>query len=119
AFTQSVSGLGAAGSLTCVQAPPHGVALSWTAPADRAAGATLQYRVTDASGAVVKELSSSAASVSVQLRGTDIRADGVHELRVVATETTASGTTSSESSTLTVGRTAVGNSNVKYECVMP
>ncbi|MGU3646247.1 hypothetical protein ACLBXX_14865 [Microbacterium sp. C23T] len=119
AFTQSISGLGPAGAPTCTQAPPHGVQLSWTAPGNRAAGATLLYRVVDKSNTVVKELSSSAASVSVTLGGTDIRADGVHELRIVAIETTGSTTTSSDSATLTVRRTAVGNSNVKYECVIP
>lgn len=119
AFTQSVSGLGPASAPACTQAPPHGVQLSWTAPANRAAGVSLQYRVVDRSNTVVKEVSSSAATVSVTLAGTDIRADGVHELRIVAIETTGSTTTSSDSAALTVRRTAVGNSNVKYECVNP
>lgn len=119
AFTQSVSGLAAAGAPTCTRAPPHGVELSWTAPANRTAGATLQYRVVDRSNTVVKEVSSSAATISVALGGTDIRTDGLHELRIVAIETAGSTTTSSDSSTLTVRRTAVGNSNVKYECVIP
>ncbi|MEV4687385.1 hypothetical protein [Microbacterium sp. LWH3-1.2] len=119
AFTQSVYGLAAAGAPTCVQAPPHGVQLSWTAPTNRGAGATLQYRVVDKANVVVKELTSSAATLSVVLGGVDIAADGVHELRIVATEMTAAGTVSSDSSTLMVRRTAVGNSNIKYECVMP
>jgi hypothetical protein len=118
-FTQSVYGLAAAGAPSCVQAPPHGVQLSWTAPTNRGAGATLQYRVVDTANVVVKELSSSAATLSVVLGATDIAADGVHELRIVATEKTAAGTVSSDSSTLLVRRTAVGNSNIKYECVMP
>ncbi|WP_426320064.1 hypothetical protein [Microbacterium sp. E-13] len=119
AFSQSVYGLAAAGNPTCVQAPPHGVQLSWNAPANRSSGATLQYRVVDKSNVVVKEVSSSAAVVSVVLGATDIAADGVHELRIVATEKTASGTASSDSSALSVRRTAVGNANIKYECVMP
>ncbi|MBW9110686.1 hypothetical protein [Microbacterium ureisolvens] len=119
AFTQSVHGLAAAGAPACVQAPPHGVQLSWAAPTNRSAGATLQYRLVDKANVVVKELSSSAATLSVVLGGTDITADGVHELRIVATEKTAAGTVSSDSPTLLVRRTAVGNSNIKYECVMP
>lgn len=119
AFTQSVSGLGPAGAPTCTQAPPHGVQLSWTAPANRAAGATLLYRVVDRFNTVVKEVSSSAAAVSVALGDSDIRADGVHELRIVTIETAGSTVTSSDSSTVAVRRTAVGNSNIKYECVIP
>ncbi|WP_442576208.1 hypothetical protein ACSBPH_03420 [Microbacterium sp. F51-2R] len=119
AFTQSIYGLAPAGGPTCTAAPPHGVQLSWTAPANRTAGATLQYRVVDKSNTVVKEVSSSAALVSVVLGGTDIAVDGTHQLRIVATDKTASGATSSDSSTITVRRTAVGNTNVKYECVMP
>jgi hypothetical protein len=119
AFTQSVNGLAAAGSPSCAQAPPHGVQLSWNAPANRSAGAALQYRVVDKFNVTVKELSTSAPLVSVVLGAADIAADGVHELRIVATETTTSGTTSSDSSTLKVRRTGVGNSNIKYECVTP
>jgi hypothetical protein len=75
--------------------------------------------VVDKSNTVVKEVSSSAALVSVVLGGTDIAVDGAHQLRIVAADKTASGATSSDSSTITVRRTAVGNTNVKYECVMP
>jgi hypothetical protein len=94
AVTQSVYRLSAAGNPTCAPSSTRNVRLTWSAPANRTDNATLSYRVYDAaSGTTVATVSSASATVSTDLSGNAIAANGTYQLLIEARESTASGTT--------------------------
>jgi len=88
--TQSVYGLAAAGAVTCANERYLGfrmVSLSWAAPANRPSRAELTYQVVDtASGSVIKEVKSAAASASIVIEGKDLDRNGAYTFAVRAKE---------------------------------
>lgn len=117
AVTQSVYRLAAAGAPACVRTPPREAVLTWTAPANRTPGATLTYRVLDtASGATIATLASAATTVSVELVGDALPADGTYSLAIEAREVAESGTTAAASTSIAVTRSANGSQKIRYDC---
>lgn len=104
AITQNVYRLEAATNVTCTDGYRSAV-LSWSAPANRPAGAAVAYRVYDtATGATVASVSSSNATASVTLDGYSFGRNGTYTLAIEAKDST-SGTTAPASTAIPVLRT--------------
>jgi len=114
--TQSVYQLAAAGALTCtnvrVFAIFPAVRLSWTAPANRPAGAHVTYEIVDGTGRVVKKVT---GSEDIIIEGKDFSGNGTYALTVRAVDTTY-GTTAAASAPVSVDRTWVSPGNTRSDC---
>lgn len=105
-LTQSVYRMAAVGTVGCSSSGffASRVTLRWQAPADRPAGARIDYRIVDtASGAVITTVASDASSASVELAARSLPSEGTFALAVEATEA-ATGTTTALSGTVSVTR---------------
>jgi hypothetical protein len=106
AITQSVYRLAAPTNVACADGNRSAV-LSWSAPANRTAGAAVTYRVYDtASGADVATVTSSNATASVSIDAASVGRNGTYTLAIEAKEGT-SGTTAPVSATISVLRTTI------------
>ena len=105
AVTQSVYRLSAAGSPTCAALPWDDVRLTWSAPPNRADSTPVTYRVFDtSSGTTVTTVSSANATVSADISGHDIGANGAFRLAIEARESSGSATTAPASAAVSVTR---------------
>ncbi|WP_020424290.1 hypothetical protein [Microbacterium yannicii] len=105
AITQSVYRLAAAGNPTCAALPWDDVRLTWGAPPNRADSTPVTYRVFDASsGTTITTVSSASATVSADISGHAIGANGAFKLAIEARESTGSATTAPASAPVGVTR---------------